>query len=91
MSSAQAQDMCYITAFYIHYLTFRSQYILLYVRTQHVNIITTTFCKIIKCLISLKYIYSRCSTTCTVNHQSVNTTVLPSIALLAPALFLYRY
>jgi hypothetical protein len=88
MSSAQAQYMRYITAVYIHYVTFHSQYILLYVRTQHVNR-NTTFCKIIKCIIILKYIYFRCSTPCTVNPLSVNVTVLPSIALLAPALFLY--
>jgi hypothetical protein len=46
MSSAQAQDMRYITAVYIHYVTFRSQYILLYVRTKYVNRNATTFCKI---------------------------------------------
>jgi hypothetical protein len=46
MSSAQAQEVRYITAVYIHYVTLRSQYILLHVRTQHVNRNRTTLCKI---------------------------------------------
>jgi hypothetical protein len=45
----------------------------------------------LKLLTILKVNYSRFTTTCTVNRVSVNVSVLPSIAPLSPALFLYRY
>jgi len=76
--------------YYIHNLMYHSQNIILYICKQYIKIRKPHVAYSENAYCSARHLKST-STACTANHLSITVSVLPSIASLSLALFLYRY